>query len=247
MNEQNPDTKTRLEVNDKRYLFQSLLAMAERLFYLNKFPVDMVDFALSVLSADEEKALRLIRERSKATINWSSRFDFEVDGFTFFLHMYADGEGRMMYQHQTQIFPQLDNWLSNKYAAKVSKWAQKQIRLEDQLLRTAKVLKAIVHSCNTVGQYKRVSPELVTFLPDKYRLALADYVKTSPYPAITVEPEEINDAINTLAFAALQPQHRAETDYSVRPKYGYGARHYDLGMFPRSTTYHMKKVRQLEL
>jgi hypothetical protein len=34
------ENPTRLGVNDKRHLFQMLLAMSERLLYLNKFPVD---------------------------------------------------------------------------------------------------------------------------------------------------------------------------------------------------------------
>ena len=253
--ERQPDVKPRLEVNDKRVLFNSLLAMSERLFYLNKFPMDQVDFALSMFAPDEEAAIRLLRERTKDTITTTSTFHWNVRAEHFILHMYPNESGPN-YNHQMSVFPKVDNNYNggnvellddNKYAPKVLKWVRKQLRLEDQLKRTAKVLKAIVHSCNTVGQYKRVSPELVTFLPEKYRLALADYTKTSPYPAITVEPAEIEAAISTLAFAALQPEHRSETDYTVRPKYGYGARHYTLDEFPRTHGYMKDDIRQLQL
>lgn len=253
MDQQQPDSKARLEVKDKRLLFQSLLAMTERLFYLNQFPVDQVDFALSVLPADEEAAIRLIRDRSKSTISWVQRFDFKVLDTKFYLHVYP-GDGAAVYRSAQAIFPNIDNSyddieldVNNKYAGKVMKWAKKQLRLEDQLTRTAKVLKAIVHSCNTVGQYKRVSPELVTFLPEKYRLALQDYTKTSPYPALTVEPHEIDDAINTLAFAALQPEHKSETDFVSRPKYGRCSSFYSLADFPSTQTYRSLQVRQLQL
>lgn len=248
-----PDVKPRLEVNDKRVLFQSLLAMTERLFYLNKFPVDMVDFALSVLRPDEEAAIRLLTERSKQTLSWHTQFDFTVHDVEFYLHEYPQ-EGQRGYRHRyaSSIFPSIDNQYGditigadNRFAGKVLKWAQKQIRLEDQLHRTAKVLKAIVHSCNTVGQYKRVSPELVTFLPEKYRLALADYTKTSPYPAITVEPAEIDAAISTLAFAALQGSHRAEDSFQRNPKWSRSS--YSLDDFPRTRAYTAKEVRQLKL
>lgn len=249
---QQPDSKARLEVNDKRVLFQSLLAMTERLLYLNKFPVDQEDFALSLLPADREAAIRLIREQSKGTICWNDRFDFKVGDQWFFLHKYPNSDGSTTYRHHLLVFPRVDDGEiclteHNKYGAKVLKWAEKQLRLEDQILRTAVVLKAIVQSCNTVGQYQRVSPELVMFLPDKYRLALQDYTKASPYPAITVEPEQISAAIDTLAFAALQNPHISETEYTNRPKYAYGHARYDLCSFPRTAKYHMKEARQLQM
>ena len=131
----------------------------------------------------------------------------------------------------------------NRFKAAVEEWAKRQLQLEDMILRTAKVLKAIVHSCNTVGQYKRVSPDLLTFLPEKYQRALKDYTKKSPYPAITVEPEEIDTAISTLAYAALQPTHPSEEDYN-RVSWN---RVYRLGATPRTVEYLNQPVRQLDL
>ena len=127
----------------------------------------------------------------------------------------------------------------------VSDWCSKQQRLEEQVLRSAKVIKAVVHSCNTVGQYKRVSHDLLTFLPEKYKDALRDYTKQSPYPAITVEPEEIDTTLSTLAFASLLPVHHSEKEYQDRPKWGHNS--YNINQFPRSKQYQNKDVRKLDL
>lgn len=244
---------TRLGVNDKRHLFQMLLAMSERLLYLNKFPVDLEDFALSLIPQEEEDAFRLLRDKHKGTIVKSNVFNFHhVGDDQFMLHLYPDRAKRYVHEYQVFLSWHHENeipWLSknNRFYNKVDKWCRNQIRLEAQLLRTAKVLKAIVHSCNTVGQYKRVSPELLTFLPDKYKVALQGYEKQSPYPAITVEPEEIEATIANLAYASLQPTHKAEEEFNSRPLYNRYNSSYTLDKFPRTANYDRKKVRQLQL
>ena len=135
--------------------------------------------------------------------------------------------------------------MARRHQGLVKVWCQRQARLEDQCLRTARVLKYIVHACNTVGQYKRVSPDLITFLPEKYRNALQDYTKQSPYPEIVVTPDEIDTALSSLAFAALQKEHYSEDNYKTRPSWGnYG---YHLEPFPRSAKYHEANYRNLEL
>lgn len=248
------ENPTRLGVNDKRHLFQMLLAMSERLLYLNKFPVDMEDYALSLIPQAEEDAFRLLCDKHNATITRSDTFNFRhVGNDTFMLHLYPDPTVR--YRHDQQVFLRWDHqndlpWLSknNRFYNKVDKWCRNQLRLEEQLLRTAKVIKAIVHSCNTVGQYKRVSPELLAFLPDKYKIALQGYEKQSPYPAITVEPEEIDAAIANLAYAALQPPHKSEEDYNRGTSFSQRHRtSYNLEKFPRTIEYDRKRVRQLQL
>lgn len=248
------ENPTRLGVNDKRHLFQMLLAMSERMLYLNKFPVDMEDFALSLIPQAEEDAFRLLCDKHKGTITKSPTFNFRhVGEDAFMLHLYPDPSLR--YRHHSQVFLSWhhDNdlpWLSkqNRFFNKVDKWCRNQIRLEEQMLRTAKVLKAIVHSCNTVGQYKRVSPELLTFLPEKYQVALKGYEKSSPYPAMTVEPEEIDAAIANLSYASLLPTHKSEEDFNAQTQYSQRYRNsYTLEKFPRTIEYDRKKVRQLQL
>lgn len=245
---------TRLGVNDKRHLFQMLLAMSERMLYLNKFPVDMEDFALSLIPKPEEDAFRLLCDTHKGTITKSNTFNFRhVGEDTFQLHLYPDPAVR--YRHHQQVFLSWhhDNelpWLSkeNRFYNKVDKWCRNQLRLEEQLLRTATVIKAIVHSCNTVGQYKRVSPELLAFLPEKYKIALQGYEKQSPYPAITVEPEEIDAAIANLSYASLLPPHKSEEEYNRGTSFSQRYRSsYNLEKFPRTVEYDRKKVRQLNL
>ncbi len=208
--------RSRLQTQDKRILFASLVAMADRLLFLNEFPpIPLDQFALSVFPADIEKALRKTMEFSKRTVHHMSSFNFSYNGSDFFLEVP---------QHQT-VFPRLDKELTLeltedcRYYDVVSKWCRKQARLEEQLDRTYTAIKAIVVACNTVGQYKRVSPELVTFLPPIYREGLKGYNKASPYPAISVGQEMIDAAMQTLACAAFQPMHEAEIRYDKAPKH----------------------------
>ena len=246
------ETNPRLGVNDKRILFRSLIAMTERLLMLNTFPVDMDEFALSLLDPAESAAWRLLREKQKKTIQKSDDFSFMHEATEFNLHLYPAKE--LKYMHDFMVFLRQDNHTNgipilhtdNPYYKVVNKWCKKQLQLEQQVLRTIKVIKAIVHSCNTVGQYKRVSPELLTFLPDKYKVALKDYTKQSPYPAITVEPVEIDAALANLAFASLQPMHRSEEEYTEyhRP---YASRAYELKKFPRTLEYDRNAVRRSQL
>ena len=245
--EKNP----RLGVQDKRNLFCSLLAMTERLFALNRFPVDMEDFALSLQPIDVENAWRLINSKqNKNSLSPTSDQYFNCNDTKWKLHLYPEdkkfaksshGYGRVF----MNVSKPIDIANARRHLNVVNTWCVRQARLEDQLLRAAKVIRAIVHSCNTVGQYKRVSPDLLSFLPDKYKAALQDYEKASPYPAITVEPQEIDTTLSTLAFAALQPTHHSEDEFVSRPKWGhYG---YTLEPFPRSKKYDSESVRSLNL
>ena len=240
----NPMENTaRLGINDKRHLFQVLLAMTERLFALNKFPVNQEDFALSLQPPDVEAAWRLLRRGNNKTLSPSHYQYFTcVNDTTWMLHYYPeDGSSSPEFMDVKT----LDIVNARRHLNVVNRWCVKQARLEDQLLRSAKVLKAIVHSCNTVGQYKRVSPDLLGFLPEKYREALAGYSKQSPYPAITVEPQEIDTTLATLAYAALQPEHHSEEEFIKRPKWHHNS--YTLQSFPRSKKYNQNDVRTLGL
>jgi hypothetical protein len=246
--EKNP----RLGVQDKRNLFQTLLAMTERLLYLNKFPANQPDFALSLQSPEVEAAWRLLNQKPhKQTLSPVASQQFVCNDTDFVLHLYPDEKESPDYQgyYWSSVFMHVNKALdvdnARRHQSAVKEWCRRQERLEDQCLRAAKVLKAIVHSCNTVGQYKRVSPDLLGYLPEKYRNALHDYQKKSPYPAITVEPEEIDTTLSSLAFAALQPEHYSEEEYTKRPK--WGQYNYDLESFPRTVGYSSSDYRRLEL
>jgi hypothetical protein len=239
----------RLLIDDKRILFQSLLGLTERLLFLNKFPVDQRDFALSLLPPDQEAAWRLLEEEFNSTIITSNHFYFEHLDTPLMLHKYPDDPGSS-YAHEQSIFPRQNSTkqpfltADNRFYKKVDKWVKNQIRLEEQVTKTMYTIKAIVHSCNTVGQYQRVSPELVTFLPDKYKQALKDYTKKSPYPAITVEPSDIDAAIANLAFASLQPETSAEEAYK---RYLSGRSTYRLPQFARTKRYESTSSRRLNM
>lgn len=244
--ERNP----RLGVNDKRHLFQVLLSMTERLLYLNKFPVNQPDFALSLQTPEVEAAwLLLCQDLTKGSTAPVSDQYFMCDDIKWKLHLYPDDKKTGMRHDYGRAFMNvkkpLDVDIARRHLGVVKVWCKRQHRLEDQCLRAAKVIKAIVHSCNTVGQYKRVSPDLLTFLPEKYQIALKDYTKQSPYPAITVEPHEIDTTLSSLAFAALQPPHKSEEDFVSRPSYHHNS--YNLAAFPRSNDYDGQEVRQLHL
>lgn len=256
------EPKPRLEVKDKRILFQSLLAMTERLLYLNKFPVDQQNFALSMLDPSVEAAWRLLRDRDKRFLSYTHTFEYTtvIDGEeqTFFLHDYPSENAGGYYQQIAagKKFPvirtdrkghgavKLD--ADNEYFAKVQRWAEKQVRLERQIGRTMEVVKELVHYCNTIGQWHRVSPELVTFIPEKYRIALKDYTKKSPKPKLMSTKEEIDRAINTIAYAALQPQHYCENKFIAQLD-SWGRPRYELKRFPRTEYYLMQSFRQHNL
>lgn len=236
--------RTRLKVDDKRDLFQSLLAMSERLLMLNKFPVDMEDFALSLQDREVEHAWRLLRGVRKNALAPSNDSYFKgVTGQTFLLHRYPNetGDLRLFMPVNSKNALSIDKARRHQNAVKI--WCERQLRLEEQLLRTAGVLNDIVHHCNTVGQYKRVSPDLLTFLPEKYRLGLKDYEKQSPYPDLQHSPEEVETAMATLAYAALQPAHHAEKEYERRSS--WNRPRYNLGAFPRTRAYAGYSARSL--
>jgi hypothetical protein len=169
----------------------------------------------------------------------------EGDGHKFVLSSYPSiqGGGRQR-KHMKFMNPNgaLEIHHSNRFLARVTEWGRRQLKLEAQMLRAILVIKAIVNSCNTVGQYDRVSPELVGFLPDKYKLALKQMTKKSPYPAIDVSHEQIDTAMTTLAFASLQPQHADELNNLQRPSSYYGVR-YSLSQFPMTSAYSSNELR----
>ena len=234
------DTQVRLGVDNKRQLFQTLLAIVERLFYLNKFPVDQEDFALSLQSPEVEAAWRLLSTTDRASLSPSTSQQFLFADRKWRMHLYKPVDNRVF----MSVKP-IDLCNARRYTDTVANWCTKQARLEDQMLRAAKTIKAIVHSCNTVGQYKRVSPDLLGFLPSEYRDALRQYTKKSPYPQISATQQEIDTTIATLAYAVLQPAHPSEERFLGRP-YWKGNR-YRLDCFPRSRDYDRNDVRRLQL
>lgn len=245
--ETSEDPNPRLGVHDKRQLFYTLMAMIERLFFLNKFPVDLENFALSMQTEEIEAAwILLSADGTERSLSPRKTQVFSCNNINWTMHVYPDeaqsNKGGVIFMNVTGTADISD---ARRHQDAVSTWCVRQARLEDQLLRAIKVIKAVVHSCNTVGQYKRVSPDLLTFLPDKYKLALRDYTKQSPYPAITVEPEEIDTTLSTLAFAALQPTHSSEENY-IRGSHWRG-RCYNLDSFSRSDEYLGQEVRRLHL
>lgn len=245
------EANPRLGVQDKRNLFCSLLAMTERLLLLNKFPVDMEDFALSLQAPEVENAWRLINtKQNKDSLSPAAEQYFNCGDTKWKLHLYPEDKKHADSSYRygrcfMNVKSAIDITNARRHLNVVNIWCNRQARLEEQCLRAARTLKAIVNSCNTVGQYKRVSPDLLGFLPEKYRNALSGYTKQSPYPAITVEPHEIDTTLASLAFAALQPEHHSEMDYIKSPKWGhYG---YSLEPFPRSKKYDGKDERKLGL
>lgn len=241
------DVKPRLEVEDKRKLFNSLMAMTERLLFLNRFPEDQQDFALSLWPEQDALSWRWLHKHQSQTLSYNSRFEFYHNEHRFFLHTYYDDEHK--YAHQMNVFPMQNSndapelLQDNPFYRSVDRWVRNQIKLEDQVLRTIKVIQDIVETCNTIGQYKRVSPELVAFIPERYQLALKDYDKRSPYPTSLVSTkEEIDAAIANLAFASLQPKHVAEEDY-LRAIASWRGR-YSIKDFPRTVNYAKKAVRR---
>lgn len=246
MEESNP----RLGVEDKRHLHRVLLAMTERLFYLNKFPVDQQDFALSLQSAEVEAAWTLITKKitRRSTAPVSMHF-YKCNDTKWQLHMYP-GDDKANHAHDygrcfMNVSSVIDIDVARRHLGVVKVWCARQARLEEQMLRSARVIKSIVHACNTVGQYKRVSPDLLGFLPEKYALALRDYTKASPYPQMSATKQEIDTTLSTLAFAALQPEHHSEEKYTNGGR--YRSNHYSLEPFPRSQAYDGNEVRKLNI
>lgn len=237
----------RLGVDDKRHLFMVLMSKTERLFFLNKFPVDQYDFALSLLEPDIEAAWRLLRAKvdtSTLAPRGSMHVPIVLEGkkTKFVLSSYHDDEDiPFMDVKYKPMKP------DNRFLLQVNEWARRQIQLEDQMLRAIKVIRAIVHSCNTVGQYSRVSPELLGFLPSKYGDALKGMVKKSPYPTIECTKEEIDAAMTTLAFASLQPVHTDEEEFISRSHNAWYRSHYNLGIFPFTSKYRGRDCRSLQI
>lgn len=247
MEERHETINPRLGIDDKRHLFKMLLAMTERLLFLNKFPVDMEDYALSLMTPEVEDAWKLLREEAKKSTSPTSKQMFVCLDNTFYLHTYP-GEKNSSYADR-MVFMDVakkHNSEARRHGYAVREWCKRQIRLEEQVLRTAGVIKNIVLACNTVGQYKRVSPDLITFLPDKYALALKGYSKTSPMPKMNSTKKEVDTMLATLAHAAFQPKHTSE-EAMLRSMNSWGGCSYDLSDFPRSVDYDRKNVRSLQL
>lgn len=243
----------RIGVVDKREIFQTLIASVDRLFFLNMFPVDMEDFALSLLDPEVEDAWRLLVEINDNATNPSDTFQFRAarniqKDYVVVLHKYPVQKGAIS---SKRIFmPSCSNYKhllsgARRHKKAVMEWVTRQVRLEDQILRADAVIKEIVTSCNTVGQYREVSPELITFLPEKYKLALSNYTKRSPYPEIAVEKDEIETTLSTLAYAALQPQHLDEERY-LSSKGGWYRRYYELDAFPRQKQFNYYDQRRVD-
>ncbi len=239
----------RLGVRDKRLLFAVLQAKIERLFNLNRFPVDINDYALSLEEPEVEAAWRLLVEKlGTTTLDPVGYIDTVIDDQKFLLSEY---DGKNGYQSNAVFIDHgndnLEVQVDNRFYCRVSEWSRRQVRLEEQMLRALKVIKGIVTSCNTVGQYQRVSPELIGFLPHKYAIALGQMVKNSPYPAIDVTALEIDSAMSTLAYAALQPQHLDEEHFNRgQTTYG-GDPTYRITHFPRTSGYVTENVRKCEI
>lgn len=244
---------SRLGVNDKRHLFASLIAMVDRLLFLNKFPVDQEDFALSCVEPEIEAAWRLLRNEIKDTLSPDANSKFLWPGpndRVFHLHLYpgeAQGYGAAMVFMKRKKTRALQFDANNRFASAVDEWCRRQVKLENMILRTNKVIKGIIHSCNTIGQYREVSPDLITFLPERYQLALKDYIKRSPYPAMGITPEEIDTTMSTLAYAALQPTHYDEEQLHQRPSYHGHHRAYQMSNYPRSIEFQKADARKVEL
>jgi hypothetical protein len=238
----------RLLVDDKRRLHSSLIAMVDRLLFLNKFPVDMHDFALSLEPPETEAALRHLEEHTPHVINRTQHQYFRYNGYRFRLHMYPEdvpGYGKEHIFHDTGTQYKVELVEGTRHYDAVSNWCKKQLRLEEQILRCDVVINAIVNSCNTIGQYKRVSPELIAFLPDEYQQALKDYEKRSPYPAITVEPQEIDTTLSNLAFCSLQPKHKSEANHKQNCSWRWSR--YHISPIPMSVDFAGHEARNINL
>ena len=236
----------RLGVDDKRHLFMVLVAKVERLFNLNKFPVDQLDFALSLQGPEVEKAWRLLVDQV-GTVPLAPTHSIHVpigkpsECLEFLLSSYVDTYIDFMNVDYDPMRP------DNRFLYQVREWANRQVTLEDQVLRTIKVIKCIVRACNTVGQYKRVSPELLGFLPSKYGQALGEYTKKSPYPAMETDEADIEAAMSCLAFASLQPMHKDGELFRSRDRSRWSRPHYALTEFPRTKGYSSNHYRTLNL
>ena len=77
---------SRLGVQDKRNVFQTLLGMSERLLQLNKFPAEMGDFALSLHPQEVEDAWLLLRQNHKNTLSPSTSTVVTYKDTKFKLH-----------------------------------------------------------------------------------------------------------------------------------------------------------------
>jgi hypothetical protein len=244
---------TRLGVQDKRDVFQLLLAMCERLLQLNKFPVEMGDYALSLHPQEVEDAWLLLRQgATKNTLSPSSSTTIKYQpkgrsSAVFNLHAYEDVTGYQEKLLFMNVSKSIDISNSRRHYQAVKSWCERQLRLEEQLLTSIGAIKDIVRSCNTVGQYKKVSRDLLTFLPEQYKAGLKKYTKESPYPTgLNTEPQVIERMLGTLAYAALQPHHRSEESYKSRMN-SYYKPSYTLQVFPRTTDYDRNPVRSLEI
>lgn len=244
--------KPRLEVQDKRNLFTGFTAMLDRMLVANEFPGDMAKFALSLWPKEDAAAYKRLDYNSRRGSNLSKAESYRVtywpgccehdigynpteEGNTIILRLVGStASGR-------HVFPKSQEYEDHVFYGNAGdaydEWFREHFRREKKVLRACEVLKHIVTTCNTVGQYKRVSSELVGFLPDIYQKALANYTKTSPYPRFTssVVQTHLEETLTTLATASLYPMWEEEEDWHAR-KGWRGAGYYSIYM-PQSTVY----------
>lgn len=250
MEDEKPQEASRLGVQDKRNVFQTLLGMSERLLQLNKFPAEMGDFALSLHPQEVEDAWLLLRQNHKNTLSPATSTVVTYKDTKFKLHAYDDVrtyDSKLLFMTVSTL---LDISNARRHCNAVKSWCERQLRLEQQLIATMKTIKDIVCHCNTVGQYKKVSPDLLTFLPEKYKAGLRNYSKGSPYPSglksTSTDAKAIERMLGTLAYAALQPKHKSEERY-LSQQNNYHKPSYGLIQFPRTVEYDQNEARSLNI
>ena len=259
------ESKPRLEANDKRFLFNSLLARCDRMLYRNPFPLaDTLDFALSLMPPNEEDAWRLLYAADPARLDYSGNIVFTVPAGCFDgqhkpykIHLQKEGPdhgkslGGWSDDRHSGAFPtfgkSLALWAGMRNYMAMIHWAERQWRLERRLLVAAETLKALVLNCNTVGQWKRLSPELLPFLPEKYQLHLRHYQKRSPYPNIGLPPDYIKKLVTLLAMAGFLPKHPDEELYHRRAVHSRLQQRYDLSWQWFGAEFTGARVRQLDI
>jgi hypothetical protein len=205
------------------------------------------DFALSCFPQEQEDAWRLLVKTQKKSLSPIATIEFQALDTKFRLHDYEVGSYNNRIARFMRVSKPLTMQPDNRFRIPVKNWAFRQNKLEEQILRANKVTQAIVFSCNTVGQYREVSPELIGFLPDRYKTALQNMVKRSPYPQISATKKEIETFIATLAYAALQPIHASEQEMLDRPVWRNNYRRYNLRPFPRSMAFDIAEERKCNL
>lgn len=237
----------RLTLVDKRELYLCIMAKIDRIFFLNKFPEDINDVAMSCIDKDIAAAWMHMVENVPTVVSQTREVEIaipllanEIKPAKFILTAYGTIDddikipsfsGREKKKYMSEV--NLIQW------PKLLEWGRRQIEVEVKIKLSKDTMCDLAEHCNTVGQYHRVSPELVMFLPDKYKMGLQQYMKASPHPKhLASTKEEIDKLISMLAFASLQSPHEAEETYmkhlNQRNQYSSWSPTYSLGFFPRS-------------